>query len=165
MIARVLRMFVLAMALPGVAVAQTAAECGALAPEPAGENGFMTHAVPADIGGGWVAQDWAFDGDVGGQTGVDLMHCETDNMLRVVERATGPDGAVVQDATIDAEAVFRAAVASPDVISIDDIVAGFREGGASVAPMEPDGRENCGCAVFYPEARGDKRAWAEWSAQ
>jgi hypothetical protein len=166
MTAPILRMIVVAAALwPVVLTAQTVEECAAADTPVEGFDGMMDRGLPEDLGGGWVSQPYVATAEAGSQTGANVMHCESGNAVGVVTLAVGSDGAEIVAAAVDVAAVFRAAIASPEATGIDDILAELEAGGARVQPIAPDGREGCGCAVFYPDLRGDKAAWAEWSVQ
>jgi hypothetical protein len=149
-----------------MALAQTAAECVDVSlPVDAGAAG-TTSGEPVDLGGGWVGEGWSVTSAAGVESGTDVSHCPSGNMLRVSESVVGADGAVTRAATALAVDVFREAIASPETISVDVLVADLAAGGA-VSEAVPGflGLETCGCAVFYPEARGEKEPWAEWSGQ
>jgi hypothetical protein len=153
------------MLAPGAGMALTAAECVDVSlPQEAGTAGTTSDA-PVDLGGGWVGQSWSVTSGAGVELGTDVSHCPSGNMLRVSESLVGPDGTVTRESTVQAVEVFGAAIASPDVVSVDDIVAALTAGGALSEPVPGFlGLETCGCAVYYPGERGDKTAWAEWGA-
>jgi len=147
------------------AVAQTAEECAGVDMPFEGFAGTVEAGLPEDLGGGWVIQSFAAASEAGTQSGANVMHCDSDNVVSVVAGAVAADGSVVVDARVDIAAIFREAIASPEATGIDDILSQIEAGGARVQPLAPDGRESCGCAVFYPDLRTDKTPWAEWSAQ
>jgi hypothetical protein len=155
-----------AMIVPRVGMALTAEDCqGVFLPVDAGAAG-TTSGVPVDLADGWVGQGWSVTSANGMESGTDVSHCPSGNMLRVSESLVGIDRAVVRQSTVLANEVFRAAIASPDRNSVDDIIADLAAGGALSEPVPGFiGLETCGCAVFYPDARGDKRPWADWSGQ
>lgn len=155
-----------AMVAPVGAMALTAQECVNLNLPPDAGTAGTTSDAPVDLGGGWVGQPWSVTSAAGAEFGTDVSHCPSGNMLRVSERLVGTDGAVTREATAPAIETFGAAIASPESISVDEIVAQLTAGGALSEPVPGFmGLETCGCAVFYAEARGEKRPWAEWSGQ
>jgi hypothetical protein len=149
----------------GAVGAQSVEECAAVDIPVAGFDGTFDWGLPEDLGGGWVSQPYVATAEAGSQTGANVMHCESGNTVGVATQAVAADGTEVVAATVDVAAVFRAAIASPEATGIDAILAELEAGGARVQPIAPDGREACGCAVFYPDLRADKTAWSEWSAE
>jgi len=117
-------------------------------------DGVEVGEAPVDLGGGFVAQ--SFEAVAGGLPDPFVMFTECDSGFRLIAaRIEFPDGRPAPEQLID---VMREALASGEPETGPDLVERFIDLGAP-AQLRQSNAENCPCAVFYPEARGEKVPW------
>jgi len=145
---------VCAVLLPDLSLALEPLDCEM---EASGEGGYSGLAAPADLGQGFVGHvaTLAIPGTF--STEVVMTDCASGQTIHAVTRSETEGQTVV--AAVDPVAVLQAAIAAPETIGLDDVVAVLLDAGV-VAVLRPRDTQTCGCAVFYPELRGDKPAWS-----
>ncbi len=119
---------------------------------------FIAVQSVADLGQGFVAEviDSGIDGR--SETRVDFGHCATGQGVRATTFAA-EDGRTLQESAADPVPVMRSALAAAETLSLADVVARMHTAGIAAQTTSTE-FQTCGCAVFYPEAIGDKRAYA-----
>lgn len=144
---------------PGVPLLAALVAAGpALAQEPEAciplRDGVALGEVPLDLGQGFVAQ--SFEAAAANAPDPFVVFTECDSGFRILAaRIEFPDGRPAAEQVID---VMRAALASSEPETGAGLVERFIALGAPAQLRQSDS-ENCPCAVFYPEARGDKTPW------
>lgn len=154
------------------AAAHSPAEC-AVAPDPdyvpLPDEVVLTDILgPAvNLGEGWVLQQYEVSGSAGTQLGAQVVDCASGTGAIVVEGTRGQGEAVSPITRLSAQDAFAAAIASDQVMSIDDVLAQLTAAGANSGPdrLQSPAAEACGCAVFYPALRGAKSPWTDWGTQ
>jgi hypothetical protein len=104
-----------------------------------------------DMGQGMVASRYENVLSGSRQEGVVFFHCTSGRTL-TAEIGSWRDGHA-PELYPDPIALMRAALDSPQVMTLDEVRAAYLPH-AWVSP--PTGQESCGCAVFYPELRGNQ---------
>ncbi|EAR50423.1 NADH dehydrogenase subunit J [Oceanicola granulosus HTCC2516] len=113
--------------------------------------------APVDLGDGLVAQEhFAGSVDEVPDGVVDFAHCESGGRL-LVALPPGEDGTRPQ--ADDVIAVMQGAMAEDEEIPVERLATYFTSVGAP-AQVRVSDAETCGCAVFYPDAVGDKTPWS-----
>lgn len=135
--------------LNGMAIA------GTEAPQCASDHG----SGPAyNEGQGLVAQGWSTESPpFSGARGMSIEHCASGAGLNVTAQVWGEYGTTPEE-VLNPLDVLRAAMASPEQITFDDLAARYQAEGMWVERTSSTG-ESCGCAAFYPELRGTKTPW------
>lgn len=117
-------------------------------------DGAAVGEVPVDLGQGFVAQ--GFEAVAANAPDPFVMFTECDSGFRILAaRIEFPAGRPTPEQVID---ILREALASDAPQTGPQIVERFIALGAP-AQLRRSDAETCACAVFYPEARGDKSAW------
>jgi hypothetical protein len=109
-----------------------------------------------DLGAGIVQQTSQGVRETSGSERVAFQHCASGQAINAVLATWDESGRVAAPANpVD---IMMAAMQSPDSLSLTDIVAEMTAAGVDAEVTTWD-RETCGCALFYPAARGDKSPW------
>ena len=150
-----MRLFNLLCAASLVASAASAQEIG---PEACliDRDGAAMAELPVDLGDGFVAQSFA-EGLVPRLEApfVILNQCESDAFL-LTRRPLLPDGE--RQGADEVIGAIRAALASEAEFTVLELARRLTALGAP-SQLRQSAGERCGCAVFYPELRGDKTPW------
>ena len=114
--------------------------------------------VVNDLGQGFVVQ--TFQTSDRPAASIDIIdHCPTGQRI-VSELANIGDYLVTTDnARPTPREVLQAAMAAPQVYSLEDVAAMIIASGTP-ATLVTLTQESCGCAVYYPTDRGDRARWA-----
>lgn len=117
-------------------------------------DGVAVGEVPLDLGQGFVAQ--SFEAAAANAPDPFVVFTECDSGFRILAaRIEFPEGRPAPEQLID---VIREALASDEPETGASLVQRFIDLGAP-AQLRQSEAENCPCAVFYPEAQGDKTPW------
>lgn len=111
-----------------------------------------------DIGQGMVLEGSIGTGDGYGSDRISFQHCESGQAIRAVSSTWDANGSVLPPA--NPYDIMMMAMESPETITLSAIADQMVAAGVD-AELNTWDRETCGCAVFYPEARGDKAPWSE----
>lgn len=104
----------------------------------------------SDLGGGIVASAWLVEYSTYGSEGVTFEQCASGQSFVVDTYVWSQAGE--RRLTVDPIATMRALIASPAEVTFGAASARFVD---FAGPVRRSSRESCGCAVFYPELRGD----------
>jgi hypothetical protein len=110
-----------------------------------------------DLGQGIVATEYRYEYRHHGERGVYFDHCGSGQGFFVLTRQWQDDD--VRTLDLDPYAVVRAAMASDRAMTMAEVAAMFGGSARLDAPVET---EVCGCAAFYPEARGARAPYDPW---
>jgi hypothetical protein len=108
-----------------------------------------------DIGQGFVQQLSTGSRPTSGSERIAYEHCASGQAISAVMSTWDENGRPVLPNPQD---IMMSAMGSTATFSMADVVAQMTAAGVDARLMTLT-RETCGCAVFYPEARGDKTPW------
>lgn len=138
----------LALAVPCAAAAQAPVACHP-------DQATQIADAPVDLGEGVVYQ-YLYPGTAAVPDSVVLF---TDCASGVKIAAALPELSDGTRRTVDEVAlIMSTALTSGQTFTVDEVVAAMTQAGAP-AQLRSSPREDCACALYYPEMRGDKEPW------
>ncbi len=143
---------IIAVILPAAAVAQDGSVClqSIYSPELRIEVTEVR-----DIGQGMVQELSRGTRETSGTERISFQHCASGQAINAVMSAWDENGSMV---LVNPRDIMMRAMESANTFSLAEVVAMMTEAGAD-ADLSTWDRETCGCAQFYPEARGGKSPW------
>jgi hypothetical protein len=144
---------IIAVMLPVAAVAQDGSVClqSIYSPEMRIEVTEVR-----DIGQGMVQELSTGTRETSGSDRVAFQHCATGQYVSAVMATWDASGSALAPA--NPYDIMMLAMESPTAITLAEVVERMVAAGVD-AELNTWDRETCGCAQFYPEARGDKSPW------
>lgn len=109
-----------------------------------------------DLGQGVVMETTVGQSSVAGSKRLFFEQCVSGQVIRAVAQSWDETGST--EAPVDPLSVVAAGLASATPFTLADLVAQLSASGVEAELIALD-QESCGCAVFYPDQRGDKPEW------